>query len=135
MVALARSIGPDIVHCHDIQRSRPGMAMKSLTGCLVVYDAHEIYEEIADGSRRTADRYRKIHTAGLPTVDGFVTINESIAGWYRDHYPALPPATIVMNATTEPRRSITTVGSMPPPGSPRAVASCSTRVAFPRSVA
>ncbi len=99
IVRLARSLQPDIVHCHDVRSLPAGTMLKQATGCLLVYDAHEIYEELAQASPAAVDEFRRIHVEHLPLADGFVTINESIAGWYAEHYPALPPATTVMNAT------------------------------------
>lgn len=99
MVALAEPLRPDIAHCHDIHTLPVGAELKRRTGCRVIYDAHEIYEEIAQSVQAATDHYRFLHTTHASSVDGFITINESIAGWYREKYPSLPRATIVMNAT------------------------------------
>lgn len=99
MVEMARKLAPDIVHCHDVHTLPVGTAMKRMTGCRVVYDAHEIYEELAQANQVATARYRALHRKNIPSVDGFITINESIAAWYKEHYPKIPEPTIVMNAT------------------------------------
>jgi glycosyltransferase involved in cell wall biosynthesis len=99
MVEMARELKPDIVHCHDAHTLPAGKAMKKLTGCRVIYDAHEIYEEIAQSNPEAAKRYREIHKTNLPSIDGFITINDSIAGWYKENYHIVPEPTVVMNAT------------------------------------
>jgi len=93
-----RQIEPDVVHCHDVHTLGVGALAKRRLGCKVVYDAHEIYEEVAQVTSATAQRYGYIHRRYLRHVDAFVTINESIARWYAEHYPKLPPAVVVMNA-------------------------------------
>ena len=99
MVKMAQALSPDVVHCHDAHTLPAGAAMKKATDCRAVYDAHEIYEEIAQGNAESARRYRKIHNDCLKYVDGFVTINDSIAGWYKENYPYIPEPTVIMNAT------------------------------------
>ncbi len=95
----ARRVAPQIVHCHDAINLPVGVALKWATRCLLIYDAHEIYEEVAQASPQRAKVYRAIHRMGQHHVDGFVTINRSIAQWYAEHYPHLPPAVVVKNAT------------------------------------
>jgi len=102
MVAMyfkVRQVRPEILHCHDVATLPVGILTKLTLGCTVVYDAHEIYEEVAQGSERRARIYRRIHRAGQGRIDGFITINDSIAKWYADAYPAFPPAVVIKNAT------------------------------------
>ena len=99
MVRIVEKLSPDIVHCHDIHTLPAGAKIKSMLGCPVIYDAHEIYEEIAQASPEISKIYRSKHKKYLPIVDGFVTINESISSWYTENYPDIPRPVIVMNAT------------------------------------
>lgn len=92
---------PDVVHCHDVHTLPVGAAVKKQLSCQVVYDAHEIYEEVAQQNAVTARRYRKLHLQYLRVTDAFITINESIASWYQEHYPDIPTPTIVMNAAVK----------------------------------
>lgn len=96
---IAVRISPQVVHCHDAITLPVGVAVKHKLKCLLVYDAHEIYEEVAQASPERAKTYRAIHRHCQRYVDGFVTINRSIADWYAEHYPQLPAPVLVKNAT------------------------------------
>lgn len=95
----ARRVAPDVIHSHDAITLPIGVALKVTTRGLLIYDAHEIYEEVAQSSPRRAKIYRTIHRLCQRRVDGFITINRSIAQWYAEHYRQLPPAVVVKNAT------------------------------------
>jgi glycosyltransferase involved in cell wall biosynthesis len=97
--AWASAWAPDIVHAHDIGTLPAGARVRDETGAHLVFDAHEIYEEVAQAPRGVRRAYRKRMTRFQDRVDGFVTINDSIGEFYRKNYPKLPPATIVKNAT------------------------------------
>jgi glycosyltransferase involved in cell wall biosynthesis len=99
LASVALRLSPDVIHCHDIHTLPLGVFVKKRTKCRLVYDAHEIYEEIAQGDAADSRRCRRVHRFCQRFVDGFITINESIAAWYANTYPKLPPATIIMNAT------------------------------------
>jgi glycosyltransferase involved in cell wall biosynthesis len=89
----------DIVHCHDIIALIAGGRIKSQKpDTLLIWDAHEIYEDMANGSDNEKLLVQSIIRSNQHLVDRFITINESIATFYRRNY-SLPPASIVMNAT------------------------------------
>lgn len=94
-----RRMRPDVVHCHDIHTLPIGAYVRLRTGCRMVYDAHEIYEEVPQADRWYRFVCRLEHRVCLRFVDRFITINESIAAWYAKAYPRVPAAVIVMNAT------------------------------------
>lgn len=96
---IVRRLRPDVLHCHDIHTLPIGILAKWTLPCFVVYDAHEIYEEVAQGTSSRARSFRRIHSIGQRYVDAFITINDSIAAWYAEHYPALPKAVVIKNAT------------------------------------
>lgn len=100
MYLMVRRLQPEILHCHDVSTLPVGIMAKWLLRCRVVYDAHEIYEEVALASAERARAYRLIHKLGQRRVDAFITINESIAAWYAAHYPSMPPAVLIKNATS-----------------------------------
>jgi glycosyltransferase involved in cell wall biosynthesis len=105
-VAVARRIaahGPDLVHVHDVEALPIGAFASRTSGAPLVFDAHEIYDQhAATKASREAKRRRKTHTIArfAADVDGFVTINDSIARYYRTHFPRLPEAVVVGNATS-----------------------------------
>jgi len=103
----AASLGkPDVIHCHDLWALPVGAAVKKKTGAVLVWDAHEIYEEVAQGNEEHARMCRALMRAHEKDVDEFITINDSIAAFYLEKYPRLPKATIIKNATLYSRRVI-----------------------------
>lgn len=96
------SLGADVVHCHDIYTLPIGARIKRRLGCKLVYDAHEIYEDVAQNGPDIGSVYHKVQTRYAPRVDAFITINDSIAEFYRDQYPELPAATVIRNAAIYP---------------------------------
>lgn len=90
---------PVILHCHDVHTIPIGEIVKERLGCKVVYDAHEIYEELAQGSPAAKAHNERLQYRAERLADAFVTINASIAEFYRDKYSSLPRAKIIKNAT------------------------------------
>lgn len=87
----------DVVHCHDLIALMAGGRIKRRHPSIkLIWDAHEIYEAL--GTRPMQRLSRAIIKANARHVDAFITINNSIAEFYRRKY-SLPPATVVMNAT------------------------------------
>ncbi|TWO72106.1 glycosyltransferase family 4 protein [Caenimonas sedimenti] len=95
----ANASGADIVHCHDMYTLPAGAAAAAAMGAQLVWDAHEIYEEIAQATPQQQLYYGRLLKRLHGRVDAFITINDSIAGFYAGRYPALPPSVIVKNAT------------------------------------
>ncbi|KIX11554.1 glycosyltransferase [Dethiosulfatarculus sandiegensis] len=101
ILALTRQVlkeKPKILHCHDVESLPVSFFVKKIKGCKVIYDAHEVYEELAGGDRISRLKFRLIHKLFLRYVDEFITINESIKNWYKINYPKLCPANVIMNA-------------------------------------
>ncbi len=100
---IVKSIGDetyDVIHCHDVVALIAGAKMKKLQPrAKIVWDAHEVYEDLASSDRRSGANTRKLIKRCERCVDAFVTINDSIARFYQKHY-RLPKAAVIMNATT-----------------------------------
>ncbi|MEM9060558.1 MAG: glycosyltransferase family 4 protein [Pseudomonadota bacterium] len=95
-----RTDGPyDILHCHELVALEAGAAIKRRHGGKLIWDTHEIYEDMAEPDPGLAAVARKTIREAAPDVDGVITVNDSIVGYYRDTHPDLPEATVVMNAT------------------------------------
>ena len=97
--SVARRPPPDVIHLHDHVSLLLAKQLKATYHVPIVWDAHEIYEDLAAGSLEAARRNIEIIKENHRHADGFVTINESIAAFYRDNYPGLPEPCVVMNAT------------------------------------
>lgn len=89
---------PDIVHIHDHLALTAAAQYKQAFGCPLIWDAHEIYEDLASIEEVRAVVNSRIIDENVRYVDGFITLNQSIADFYRDKYPALPEAVLVPNA-------------------------------------
>ena len=102
-IALWRSVtrrpAPDVIHLHDLMALILARALRKRFRVPVIWDAHEVYEDLADNDAGRAKRNAAIISTRQHDLDGFITINESIAAFYRAHYPGLPSGIIVMNAT------------------------------------
>ena len=97
-VEVGRAFRPDVVHCHEVATLEAGIILKRELGCRVVYEAHEVYDDLANASAALGDDHRRIHEQYLDQVDGFVTVNELIGDYYAETYPGLPTPTIMPNS-------------------------------------
>ena len=64
----------------------------------LVFDSHELYEEISRMSRPNRFMWRRVLKKYSSSVDRFITINDSIANEHKVRYPELPSALVVKNA-------------------------------------
>ncbi|MEL7000682.1 MAG: glycosyltransferase family 4 protein [Pseudomonadota bacterium] len=99
-----RADGPyDILHCHELVALEAGVAIKRRHGGKLIWDTHEIYEDMAEPDPGLAAVARKTIREAARDIDGVITVNDSIVDYYRDTHPDLPEATVVMNATPRSR--------------------------------
>jgi glycosyltransferase involved in cell wall biosynthesis len=94
---------PDVLHCHDAHTLPLGVAYKRTYGCKLVYDSHEIAEEQHPVDPRRQKDLIAVQSKAAPLADGFVTVNDEIGKFLNRRYPALPPATVVMNGSPPTR--------------------------------
>jgi len=100
-LTFTRNLGdfqPDVVHCHDVEPLPAAIEIVKRTGALFTWDAHELYDEFPGMQRVVQNDRRRLIRRVAPLLDGFVTINDSIARDYAERFPKLPPAVIVKNA-------------------------------------
>lgn len=97
-IELGMRFRPDIVQCHEIGTLPAAVALKKKLGCKVIYEAHEIYDDLASSTMQRLKLHRKIHRRCLPAVDGFITVNEDIGDYYKASYPSLPTPIILPNS-------------------------------------
>jgi glycosyltransferase involved in cell wall biosynthesis len=95
----AAELPADVVHCHDLMTLPVGETVTRISKAFLVWDAHEIYEDMAQADRRQKELSRRLLKGAQKSVSAFITINDSIAAFYREHYPLLPPAAVIKNAT------------------------------------
>ena len=97
--SLARQTPPEAIHIHDHVALVLAATLKQHYGVPIVWDAHEIYQALADGNQARAAENAAIITARHRFIDHFITINDSIADFYQAQYPRIPTPVVVMNAT------------------------------------
>lgn len=96
---------PDVVHMHDHLTLTAAAMYKEVFACPLIWDAHEIYEDLASIEQERAAVNSRIIRDNVRHVDGFITLNQSIADFYRDKYPELPEAVLVPNAVERVART------------------------------
>ena len=99
LASVSRRPIPDVIHLHDHVSLVLADRLKALYKRPIVWDAHEIYQELADSDPRRAQANADIIAAKHPFIDYFITINDSIARFYQEHYPRMPDPQVVMNAS------------------------------------
>lgn len=97
-IEVGRAFRPDIIQCHEIGPLPAAIALKDELGCKVIYEAHEIYDDLANASLRMSAAHRAIHERFLPRVDAFVTVNEAIGEYYSRTYPVLSAPVVLPNS-------------------------------------
>jgi hypothetical protein len=96
---LLKTEKPSIVHAHDLS-SLPLCAKFSRKHKIkLVFDAHEIYDHLAQSDDNLAELNGKLLKIYSPDVHRFITINTSIAQYYKKTYRSFPTATIIKNAS------------------------------------
>ena len=93
-----------MLHCHDVTSLPVGLLCQFLFRVKLIYDAHEIYEDLANKQIEKEKKYRQLHKLIERRASKFITINESIGDWYSENYPLLPKPVIIKNATPIAKR-------------------------------
>ncbi len=95
---------PNIVHAHDLSALPLASKYARKNGIKLIFDAHEIYDHLAQTDDDMAELNGLLLNKFAPSVDCFITINQSIANYYRTNYPKLPRAIVVKNAAKPAER-------------------------------
>jgi glycosyltransferase involved in cell wall biosynthesis len=90
---------PSIVHAHDLSALPVAVKYAKAYGAKLVFDAHEIYDHLAQSEDELSELNGRILKKHSGDVDLFITINDSIAQYYLKTYRRLPRAVVVKNAT------------------------------------
>lgn len=96
--SVERSFAPDIVHIHDHLALTAAKRYKDAFGCPIIWDAHEIYQDLASIEAVRASVNARIIRDNAKHADGFITLNGSIADFYQEEYSELPKAVLLPNA-------------------------------------
>jgi glycosyltransferase involved in cell wall biosynthesis len=87
----------DIVHCHDLDTLQTGVWLKKKFGIKLVYDAHEIFSYMMQGTApNIAIKYaQRLEKRLIQYVDHIITVDDG----YAEYFNAITnkPLTIIMN--------------------------------------
>lgn len=97
-IKVGRDFRPDIIQCHEVGPLPAAIALKTEFGCKIIYEAHEIYDDLANASPMMSRRHRRIHQDCLPYVDALITVNENIADYYSGTYSGIPAPVVLPNS-------------------------------------
>lgn len=86
----------DFIYCHDLWCLPPGVLLKEILGAKLSYDSHEIATTIFEDPalKKLAEKEEGRLYA---KTDKFLTVNPSVANYYRTKFPFLDP-TVIVNA-------------------------------------
>ena len=91
----AAASAPDIVHVHDVDTLVAGNRVRELTGCALVYDAHELYSDMvaefgSGGSWPVQTYWKRIERTLIPTADEVITVSDGLAETLADRHSVNP---------------------------------------------
>jgi glycosyltransferase involved in cell wall biosynthesis len=103
-----RALGPamrgagDVYHAHDLNNLEVAHAAARRLRAKLVYDAHELFPEMANRwVRLKRGAWRRLEGKLLPQADLAITVNELIAGEMSRRY-GVPPPLVVLNCPDPP---------------------------------
>ncbi|XBQ16869.1 MAG: glycosyltransferase [Oceanicaulis sp.] len=92
-------IQPEVIVAQEVLTLPAALKYKKKTGARVIYDAHEIYDELTQGSVRTMRFYRSIHSKAFAEIDGATVVSEKMKDYYAEEYDRPTGIHVVANAT------------------------------------
>ncbi len=94
-------LDPDVIHVHDLPQLLAGVRLKQMKGIPLVYDAHEVYPEIATLTRDEKANLRWKESLLVKHCDLRITVNPLCAAYMEACY-GCEPFEVIMNATARP---------------------------------
>jgi len=88
---------PRIVNCHSLWVLPVGVLLKWLTGCRLVYDAHELETETIGTTAKRKRIAVRLEKFCMRWVDLLIVVSPGIEAWYRGLYGANIPAVTALN--------------------------------------
>ncbi|MBS4072739.1 MAG: glycosyltransferase [Algoriphagus sp.] len=86
MIVTSLKYKPRVLHCHDVYVLPAGFILKLITGCSLVYDAHELESEKNGTKRIESVIIKLIEGFSWKSIDLFITVSDSIHDWYIKKY-------------------------------------------------
>ncbi len=84
LISPAIRMRPTVVHCHDTLALPAGWLVKSLLGCKLVYDAHELESDKNGQTIILSKGTLLIEKVIWPKVDLLISVSNHILKWYKE---------------------------------------------------
>lgn len=97
MTLKGRRLSPDIVHCHDTLVLPIGFLLKKLTGCKLIYDAHELESDKNGQNFILSKATLLVEKFCWKSIDSLISVSPSIIDWY-DSNLGVKPSTLILNS-------------------------------------
>lgn len=95
---------PDVIHCHDLNTLPQGTALARRFGAKLVYDSHELYNEMAGKNPLERKMGYVIEKFLIKKIDHLIVVNTYVAEKFTEQYGKYP-VTIVQNTPVLPEES------------------------------
>ena len=78
-----------IIHCHELVPLLISLHLKFLTGCKIIYDAHELETECRTNKFATLFKplFKIVENIGIKHASSVITVSHSIRDWYKAKHP------------------------------------------------
>jgi glycosyltransferase involved in cell wall biosynthesis len=96
-VRVGSRLRPRVVHCHDTFALPAGSILKRLTGCRLIYDAHELESNKNGQNAALAWATMRIERACWSGIDLLISVSDSIIHWYVERL-GKKPSLLVLNS-------------------------------------
>lgn len=97
MIGRGRKLSPDVVHCHDTLVLPIGYLLKKLTGCKLVYDAHELESNKNGQNWLLSKATLFIERFCWGSIDSLISVSPSIIEWY-EKFLGKKNSTLILNS-------------------------------------
>lgn len=96
LLALAKSVQPSLVECHNVEGLPACARVKRRLLCPLIYTPHELETERNGLQRRIQGSQRQLEAEFVRQCDAIVCVSDSIAEWYQARY-SIPRPVVVRN--------------------------------------
>ncbi len=76
---------PQIIQCHDTMVLPAAVLIKSLTGAVLIYDAHELESDKNGSPKLVSWAILVLEKLSWPRIDALISVSPSIVDWYHEH--------------------------------------------------
>ena len=96
--AIKRAGAPFIIHAHEPAALALVQRLDLFSVAPVIYDAHELYEDMAGGRAEDADGVARIHGESMARAARVIVVSDNISKYYAQRYGVEAPL-VIANAT------------------------------------